>query len=127
MTRSVSELLAAYNSQVLLARAAYAEHPDHIDHQGGSPMSRTDDLAAIEAEKRAGREHRTAAAAAFRELARTGTGVTPAALARFAQSRIDGSTATLRDPGARPSSSSTNHADGVTSGYLPLESNREDY
>ena len=90
-------------------------------------MTRSDDLAAEAAEERTGREHRTAAVAAFREMVRNGASPTSAALARFQQRRVDGSIATLRDPGSRESAGTTNHADSITSSYLPLESNREDH
>lgn len=90
-------------------------------------IERTEQLAAQAAEDNAQRERRTAVTAAFRELARTGSGITPAALTRLAESRVDGSTATLRDPARNESAGSTNNSDHVTHASNPLESHREDY
>lgn len=92
-------------------------------------MSTADDLAALENEKRAARERRTAAAHAFADMARHGTGnpsrAVVEALIRGRDERRDGTQMTIRDTTPAPRTTTTNHADDITSNYAPL-SGRED-
>ena len=91
-------------------------------------MTRSDDLANEAESQRGKQEHRVAAAHAVRDLIRTG-GAPPAriveALIRRGEKRLDGTQITTRDTTPEKRRTTTNHADGITSGYAPL-SGRED-
>lgn len=90
---------------------------------------RTDDLAAAGTDDRENKERRVAIAAAVAGYVRTGGVMPPALLARALaarEKRIDGTQMTTHEH-ETTRKPTTNHADGVTSSLLPLETNREDY